>query len=239
MQAGDAAAYLALARPTPRTARARAISPRRNSCRARRAPSSRSATACRSAARSPGDGYRLIVDVFVEFGDAGARRDVAARRQAHRPTAGRARVDDRRRRSGCRRSRTSTGCRSTPTKQFAARNLTIAAEDLDLTLAGRIGVRRRHRQGVTGARAARPRRDAVSSRRRRPRRGRSGSSAAARRSRRASTRRSSASNPADFDALVAVDALQPTAGRPARAGSARRTSSARSRRSRSSSTSAI
>ena len=37
-------------------------------------------------------------------------------------------------RSACPRSRTSTGCRSTPTKAFTARNLKIAAEDLELTL---------------------------------------------------------------------------------------------------------
>ncbi len=31
----------------------------------------------------PGNGYRLIVDVFAEHGSRGAHRDVAARSQAH------------------------------------------------------------------------------------------------------------------------------------------------------------
>ena len=127
----------------------------------------------------PANGYRLHGRRVRRVRHRARDRDVAARRQAHRRSRRRARVGDRSTKNGSRRSRTSIACRSTPTKQFAARDLKIAAEDLDLTLTEGIGLRRRRRPGRHRPRAARQGHASIFIPRRRPNRDRSRFSAAA------------------------------------------------------------
>ena len=85
----------AISCPAPRTGRARLISPARKSTPAPRARSSANAIASRSAAASSPAGYRVIVDVFVEFGPRARRGDLAARHPARRQAAGRSSTQER------------------------------------------------------------------------------------------------------------------------------------------------
>ena len=83
----------------------------------------------------PGDGYRLIVDVFAEFGQRAARRDLAAGHQADR----RCRAPHASGRSSKRKKLSSVeepaiASASTRRSGSRARNLKISAEDVDLTL---------------------------------------------------------------------------------------------------------
>ena len=150
----------------------------------------------------PGDGYRLIVDVFAEFGRRARARDLAARHQAHR--RGRAP-------SASGRSSTRSGLSSVEnlyrlalnaTKQFTARNLKIAAEDLDLTLPeGSVFVAEIDRAS-TAAGADRATGRSTSTRRRTTEKGQVKIFCGARRSRRDSTSAYIRVNPADFAALI-------------------------------------
>ena len=82
----------------------------------------------------PGNGYRLMVDVMSPSSDRGrASRPGSSTSSAPAPPAPRPNGPSPTR-SGSRRSRTSTASSLNAAKQYAAHNLKIAAEDLDLTL---------------------------------------------------------------------------------------------------------
>jgi len=99
------------------------------------------------AARAPEAAYRLTVDAFIEFGDRA--REVTWRLDIVRgaqPTAA-WRIEDQRRLSGIENLFRLSLSRA---KQFAAHGLTIAAEDLDISLESGIVFVSEADQGVTG-----------------------------------------------------------------------------------------
>ena len=100
-----------LSRRTPIAIRPPSSSSTRWCRRASRAPSSENAIARRSQGTLPGEGYRLVVDVFTETGPRGRittwRLDIRRPRDDDRAPA----VAHRRRRNGCRRSKGCIACR--------------------------------------------------------------------------------------------------------------------------------
>ena len=165
--------------------------------------------------RLPADGRRLHrVRQTARASRPGGSTSSAPAKPANRP-----RVGDRRRGAAVVASRTCTASSLNPTKQFAARDLTITAEDLDLTLADGSVFVAEVDQGVTGLvllghGTMRFHPDP------RDRKGPGQDLLRQRHARvRASTRRSSGSIPSDFEhAVQPLRACRPTAaGRPARA----------------------
>ena len=88
-----------------------------------------------------------MVDVFIEFGDRARSRHLAARRQASRRRQRLARSPAR---SASRAVENLYRLSLNPTRQFDARNFTIVAEDLELTLAEGSVFTVDTDQGITG-----------------------------------------------------------------------------------------
>jgi hypothetical protein len=133
VQAGDAAAYLALLTGSADRSHALEFASSEIGPRSQRAViQERDREPLRGA--PPGDGFRLIVDVFAEFG---SRARVATWRLDLERIAERAAGDEWRIAGEDRLSALENVYRLSlnPSKQFTARDLKISAEDLDLTLA--------------------------------------------------------------------------------------------------------
>ena len=139
----------------------------------------------------PGNGYRLMVDVMAEFGSRArvATWQLDVKRTGAAGTDGEWTIADAERISSVENIyRVSLSA----AKQYAARDLKISAEDIDLTLAeGSVFVAEID-GAATARRDSRQRHGQLPPRRPRPKKARSRSSAAAKRSRRASTPRTSA-----------------------------------------------